>query len=176
MKRQVLIIIIIGIISATTFGCISNSSTRNISYSKRVETDTIVISIVESLKDNAKKNSTVTNLSAMYEGNKTATVNYTFSNAITNESGTVSYKIQRFNSITEAKEFTNISSVGYTKLSMASNDSVQRYYVKAARHEPKVSVLFIKLQYSPPEEDLIVQLDDVVIMGVIKISNLDFAT
>ena len=174
MKRQAIIIIIIGIISATAFGCISNSSTNSVSYSKRVETDTIVISIVESLKDNAKKNSTVTNLSTTYEGNKTATVNYTFSNAITSESGTVSYKIQRFNSVTEAKEFTNFSSVGYTKLSMASNDSVQRIYIKAARHEPKVSALFIKLQYSSPKEDLIVQLDDVVIMGAVKISNLDF--
>ena len=57
---------------------------------------------------------------------------------------------------------------------MASNDSVQHIYIKAARHEPKVSALFIKLQYSSPKEDLIIQLDDVVIMGAIKISNLDF--
>ena len=55
MKRQAIIIITIGIISFTDFGCISNSSTSSVSYSKRVETDTIVISIVESLKDNAKK-------------------------------------------------------------------------------------------------------------------------
>jgi hypothetical protein len=176
MKRQALIIIIIGMISATTFGCISNSGTRNMSYSKGVETDIIVISIVESLKDNAKKNSTVTNLSTTYEGNKTATINYTFSNAVTNESGTVSYKIQRFSSITEAKEFTNISSIGYTKMSITSNDSVKRNYVKAAKHEPKVLVLLTTLQYSPPEEDLIVQLDDVVITGAIKISNFDFGT
>ena len=72
-----------------------------------------------------------------------------------NESGTVSYKIQRFTSIIEAKEFANITSVGYTKLSMTSNDSALRNYVKAARHEPKVSVFFIKLQYSLPEEELI---------------------
>jgi len=39
---------------------------------------------------------------------------------------------------------------------MASNDSALRDYVKAAKHEPKVSVLFIKLQYSLPEEELIV--------------------
>ena len=49
------IVVIIGIISTTTFGCISSSRSGNISYSKKVETDTIVISIVESQKDNAKK-------------------------------------------------------------------------------------------------------------------------
>ena len=60
---------------------------------------------------------------------------------------------------------------------MTSNDSALRNYVKAARHEPKVSVFFIKLQYSLPEEELIMlQLDDVIIIGTIKIFNLDFGT
>lgn len=55
MKRQAQIIIIIGIISATAFGYISNSRSSNISHSKSVETHTIIMSIVKSLKDNAKK-------------------------------------------------------------------------------------------------------------------------
>ncbi len=176
MRRSALIVLVIGMISIATLGCVSNSSTNSELNSKRAETDKIVLAIVESLKDNAKKNSSVTNVSAKYEGNKVAILNYTFSNTITNESGTVSYVIQRFNSITEANKFTNNSSVGYTKLPMASNDLLLRNYVKAAKHEPKVSVLLIKFQYSPPEENLIVQFDDVVIMGDIKISNADFGT
>jgi hypothetical protein len=173
MTRSVLIVLVIGMIIATA-GFVSNSRTNSELNSKRAETDKIVLAIVESLKDNAKKNSSVTSLSATYEGSKAAKVNYAFSNAITNETGTVSYKIQRFNSITEADKFTNDSSADYTKLQIASNDSLLRNYVKAAKHEPKVSALLIKFEYSPPEENLIVQFDDVVIMGDIKISNADF--
>ncbi len=173
MRRSILIVLVIGMIIATA-GFVSNSSTNSELNSKRAETDKIVLAIVESLKDNAKKNSSVTNLSANYEGSKAAILNYAFSNTITNETGTVSYIIQRFNSIAEADKFTNDSSAGYTKLQIASNDLLLRNYVKAAKHEPKVSTLLIKFEYSPPEENLIVQFDDVVIMGDIKISNADF--
>ncbi len=173
MRRSILIVLVIGMIIATA-GFISNSSTNSELNSKRAETDKIVLAVVESLKDNAKKNSSVTNLSANYEGSKAAILNYAFSNTITNETGTVSYKIQRFNSIPEADKFTNDSSADYTKLQIASNDSLLRDYVKAVKHESKVSALLIKFEYFPPEENLIVQFDDVVIMGNIKISNADF--
>jgi hypothetical protein len=174
MRTSVLIVLIIGMIAIATLGSVTNSSTNSELTSKRAETDKIVLAIVESLKDSTKKNSSVTNLSATYEGGKAAILNYSFSNTITNESGTVSYIIQRFNSITEANKFTNNSSADYTKLQIASNDLLLRNYVKAAKHEPRVSALLIKFQYAPPEENLIVQLDDVVIMGDIKISNTDF--
>ena len=80
----------------------------------------------------------------------------TFSNTITNERGPVLYKTQRFSSINEAKEFADSSSEGYSKPSITSNNLLLSNYVKAARHEPKVSVLFITLQCSRPEEELIV--------------------
>jgi hypothetical protein len=173
MRRSILIVLVIGLITATA-GFVSNSSTNSELNSKQAETDKIVLAVVESLKDDAKKNSSVTNLSAKYEGNKSAILNYAFSNATTNETGTVSYKIQRFNSITDADKFTNDSSTDYTKLQIASNDTLLRNYVKAAKHEPKVSTLLVKFEYAPLEENLIVQFDDVVIMGNIKISNADF--
>ena len=87
---------------------------------------------------------------------KTVILSYTYSNTITNERGLIFYKLQRFSSINEAKEFADSSSGGYTKPSITSNNSLLSNYVKAARHEPKVSVLFITLQYSRPEEELIV--------------------
>ncbi len=165
---------VVGMIIATA-GFVSNSNISSESNSKRTGTDKIVLAIVESLKDDAKRNSSVTNLSMKYGTSKTAVLSYSFSNTITtNKRGTVSYVIKRFNSITEANKFTNDSSADYTKLQIASNDALLHRYVKAAKHEPTVSALLTKFEYAPPEENLIVQFDDVVIMGDIKISDTDF--
>jgi hypothetical protein len=174
MRRSIVIVLVLCMLSVATLAYVSNSSTKSELNSTKVETDKIVIAIVKSLNDNAKKNSSVTNFSATYDDSQTATVNYTFSNTIKNESGTVSYKIKRFNSITEANKFTDNSSAGFTKLPIALNDLLLRNYVKAAKREPRVSVLLVKFQYSPPEENLLVQFDDVVILGNIKISYADF--